>query len=147
MVSLLICRRFDLLSDHTQFDLRPSLFARRRRRRQWPYLLPLFGAFPANKHKVCCYVHACAPAMAGRRHQKEHDHQHLNAVVVATCHLGHKLAGAFFLPSSPSTPLVRIPACMFPSIPLPTNQYKPSCTYVPPATCLLAFMHACPPSL
>jgi membrane associated rhomboid family serine protease len=30
--------------------------------------------------------------MAGRRHQEEQDHQHLNAVVVATCHLGHELS-------------------------------------------------------
>jgi hypothetical protein len=33
------------------------------------------------------------------------------------------------------------PACTFPSIPLPNNQYEPSCTYVPTATCLLVFMH------
>jgi hypothetical protein len=45
------------------------------------------------------------------------------------------------------TPGENPPACTFPSIPFSTNQYKPSCTYVPTATCLLVFMHACPPSL
>jgi hypothetical protein len=103
MVSLMICRRFDLLSAHTQFDLRPSLFARRRRRRQWPYLLSSSLCLPGQQTQGV--VRACAPAMAGRRHQEEHVHQHLNAVVVATCHLDHELAGAFILPTLPTTPL------------------------------------------
>jgi hypothetical protein len=49
MVSLVICRRFDLLSDRTQFDLHPSLFACRRRRRQWPYLLPSSRCLPGQQ--------------------------------------------------------------------------------------------------
>jgi hypothetical protein len=49
MVSLVICRRFDLLFDRTQFDLRLSLFAHRRRRRQWLYLLPSSRCFPGQQ--------------------------------------------------------------------------------------------------
>jgi hypothetical protein len=57
MVSLVICRRFDLLSDRTQFDLHPSLFACRRRRLAIPLAVVSVLSRATNTRCAALYMH------------------------------------------------------------------------------------------